>query len=139
MAMQQIDHLGFFSALANGHQLVTLGHNGRHRLIKISLKSKVAFCHDSYQAFAADNRKPGNFLCLGQGYNIAHQGIRSDCYWVLDYPAFVLLDPDYLLRLFGDRQILMHNTQATFLGDRYCQTKFGDRIHSRRNKRNIQL
>jgi hypothetical protein len=51
---------------------------------------------------------------------------------------FVTLDARHLGRLLLGRQVLVHDADAAFLGDRDCQARFGDGVHRGRHQRQVQ-
>ena len=57
---------------------------------------------------------------------------------VLDDAAFEALDLRHFGRLFRRRHVLVHYTQAAFLGDGDRQPGFGHCVHRRRQQRNVE-
>ena len=139
-AMPMHEPLGHFDlgAFRHGHQAVALGHDVGDRLVEVGLEPEVAIGDDADHATAFDHRKSGDAVLVRQRQHLAHRHRRRDRDRILHHAAFEALDLGDFSRLLGRRHVLVYDTKATLLRDGDREATFGDRIHGRRDQRNVE-
>jgi hypothetical protein len=125
-------------SFGNRHELLALGHDARRRLVEIGLEPKIAIGDDSDDALAVDDRQSGNAMPPRQREDFAHRHRRGNRDWILDDATFEALDLRDFGRLLRRRHVLVHYTEPAFLRHRDGEPGFGDRVHCRRQERNVE-
>ena len=69
---------------------------------------------------------------------IAHQHIGCNGHRLFDDAAFMAFDFGNGFGLTLNRHVLVHDANATFLGNGYGQFGFGNRVHGGRHKWDVQ-
>ena len=136
--MQQVADEPAAGALLNRNQALLGRHNRGYRLIVAGLEAQVATGDDADQVIAVDHRHTGDALGPGQVHDLAHGRAGGDRERVGDDAALEFLDLAHLIRLLGGAEVLVHDTDATLLGQGDGQTALGDGVHRRRDQWNIE-
>ena len=112
--------LGFLGAGAFVHrdQLVARRHDFVHRHVVAGFKAQIAPGHDADNLAAFEHRKAGNAQLLRQVDHLAHRMARRDHHRVAQHARLVALHTRDFGGLLLGRQVLVHDANAAFLGDR---------------------
>ena len=130
--------IGERGAFAYGDEPLARRHDLGHRGIESRLETQVAIGDDADHGLAIEHRKAGDAMLLGQLHHLPHGGARRDRDRVAQHAGFVALDLRDFSRLRFRGQVLVDDADAAFLRDRDRQARFGDGVHCRRNKRQLQ-
>ncbi|EXI75355.1 MAG: hypothetical protein AW07_01256 [Candidatus Accumulibacter sp. SK-11] len=125
-------------SLMHRHQPRARGHDVAHRLVEQRLEAQVAVGDDADDDLAIDDRHAGDPVQAGQGENVAYRHRRRDGDRILQDARFEALDAGDFGGLCLWLEVLVHDADAAFLGQGNRQTTFGDRVHRRRNQRQVE-
>ena len=146
--MQETLRLVLRNVAFHRHQAV-LGHQLGNRLIVASGKPYVAVCQNADElAFtgaavrrfgcAVDDGHARDSLFRHQLQSVSQGFAWGDGDRIENDAAFVSFDLCDVTRLLIDRKVAMQNADATFLRHRNGEAGFGDRVHGRRQQRDIE-
>src|SRR5690606_13973374 len=132
--------------LRDGDEFV-LRHQLAHRLLRVRGKANVAVGEDADQLAAGVTAEPavfddgnaGNAVRGHQGAGIGQRGFGTDGDRVDHHPGLELLDLAYLLGLQIRRQVAVDDADAARLGHGDRQPRLGDRVHGRRQDRDVEI
>ena len=99
----------------------------------------ITICHDAHHpALIVDHRKSGDIVSLLQGLCIGKRLVGAQGNRVVDDPAFKPFDPADFAGLLFDAEVAVHNPHAAGLRHGDGHSSFGDCVHGRRQKRDVQ-
>jgi hypothetical protein len=136
--VQQVLNLVLLGAFLHSDQALLRRHDFGNRRIHAGLETQIPAGHDTHQIHTIDHRHAGDVVGAGDGQHLANAGVRRDGHRIGDNPAFVLLDQAHLLGLGLDAHVLVNDPDAAFLGHGDSEARLGDRVHGRRDQRNIE-
>ncbi len=139
MLVQQRHHFFVGRAFMYRDESLLRRHHRRYRRIEIGFEAKVAVRHDADGLLALDDRHAGDLHRLGEVDDLADRHVRRHGNRVAHDAALVFLDQQDLVRLLLDGHVPVNDADAAFLGQRDREPGLGDRVHGRRNERNVEL
>src|SRR5450830_752845 len=133
--------LGFFQsgAILDIHQLVAWRHLGTHFGVQLFFKAQVAVGDHADQAGTFYYRETANAVRFRQGNHFANLHGRWNRDRVTHHTGFKTLDLGDFARLLLGSQVFVYDTDAAFLRNGNCQTRFCHCVHGRGNQRNVQM
>ena len=136
---QQVTNFIFIHTLFNRHQTIFRCHDGSNRCIQMIFKTHVTAGYDTNQLTVINHRETREAHAVSQFTQLTNGHIRRTRHRIVYDTGFVFLNATYFFRLLLNCQVLVDDTDTTFL--RHCnrQTRFGYSIHCRRHQRDIQL
>ena len=126
-------------AFLNGDQLFLRRHDRGNRITDVRRKAQVAPGDNTHQLLARHHREPREAQLASLAQQFADLGFGGHGRRIVDNGRFVALDLAHLCSLLLDIHVLVNDADATFLRHGDGQAGFGDGIHCRRNKGNVQL
>src|SRR3954465_11800997 len=138
--VHELDGVLAARALAHGDELLLRRHDVLHRLVEVGLEAQVAVGDDADHFSAVlHHREAGDLVRALQVHHLAHAHLGRDGHRIAQHARLEALHLQYLCRLLLRREVLVHDADAAFLGDRDSEARLGDRVHGRRDDRDIQL
>gem|GEM_PF-4526464 len=136
-----VDHrLAFLDGgpFGNGHQPTLRRHDVAHRLVEIGFETQVAVGHDADDDTAVEHRHARDLVQAGEREHVTHRHFRGNGNRVLEDSRFETLDLGDFGRLRLGREVLVYDSDAAFLRQGDGQARLGDRVHGRRDERQIE-
>ena len=129
--------LAFFnrSPFLDCNQALARSHDVTNGLIKIGFETQVAIGYDANDHLAFYYGKAGNLVQNRQVQNLTYRHAWRDSNRILQNTRLKTFDFSHFSSLLLWSEILMNNTDATFLRQSNRQTGFGHCIHGGRHQR----
>ena len=142
MLVQQRTRFVRAGAFANIDQPVMRRHDVAHPSSEVGLETVVAVGdhaqHPPTLLPAFYHRETRYTVLLRQFQQFANGDVGRDRHRVFQHAGLVTLDLGHFGRLLLDREVLVHDADAAFLGQGNSQPRLGDGVHGRRNQGQIQ-
>ncbi len=121
-----------------GDQTLSWGHDVGNRLVQFGFETQVAVRDNANHLAILDNRQARNFVLLCKSNDLANGEFRLDRDRVAKHARLMAFYFGHLGRLLRCCQVLVNNTDTTFLCHGNGQPGFSHRVHGGRHQRNVQ-
>src|SRR6266581_2410664 len=139
MLVQELARLLRACAFLDVHQPIARGHDGAHRLVEVGLETVVAVRDHADDLALLDDRKSRHPVLLREREELADRDLGCHRHRIAEHPGFVALDLGDLRGLLLGGEILVDDADAALLRDGDRERRLGDRIHRRRDERDVEL
>ena len=116
-----------------------LGHHVTDVAVEVLLETEVAVGDDAHEDVLPVHHRNATDVVVGHdAERVAHRLVGRDGHRRVDHAVLSTLDRSDLFGLLGNRHILVYHTDAALPSDGNRHLRLGDRVHGRRNERQVQ-
>ncbi len=137
--LQNLSGVGQVGLLMRGHQIL-LGHHVIDQLVKMTLETQVTVGDDTHEdVVLIHHGDTANMIFSHHTKGIGYCLTTANGHGIVDHTVLGTLDNGYLTSLLLNGHVLVNDANTSLTGNGNSHRRLGNRVHSSRHKRYIEL